>query len=165
MGHKSRTRANSKPQGLHESWPMYPALHDSVRPLLEEHDLSFTFFATETDKGSIEEYDTNIMGRFKCLYEACPKKGWGSKMIAITVRMYCTPNNNTMPECITNVAKVLEVLASHSQMIHTHREAYRLKKWSGIKMDRPSVTAGTSERPHESALCEGCKHGHCKEVA
>jgi hypothetical protein len=54
---------------------MYPALHDSVRPLLEEHDLSFTFFAAETDKGSIEEYDTNIMGRFKCLMEACPKKG------------------------------------------------------------------------------------------
>jgi hypothetical protein len=75
MGHKSRTRAKSKPQGLDESWSMYPALNDSVRSLLEEHDLSFTFFAAEMDKRSIEEYDTNIMGRFKYLNEARPKKG------------------------------------------------------------------------------------------
>jgi hypothetical protein len=88
MGHKLRTRAKSKRQDLHESWSMNPALRDSVRLLLEEQYLSFTFFATETDKGSIEEYDTNIIGRFKCLNEACPKKGWGSKFIAITIRMY-----------------------------------------------------------------------------
>jgi hypothetical protein len=54
---------------------MYPALHDSVGRLLEEDDLFFTFFAINKNKGSIVEYDTNIIGRFKCLNEVCTKAG------------------------------------------------------------------------------------------
>jgi hypothetical protein len=73
---------------------MYPALHENVRRLLEEDDLSFTFFAIDKDKGSIEEYDTNIIGRFKCLNKVCLSKGWGSKMIAITIRMYLEQRYN-----------------------------------------------------------------------
>lgn len=38
---------------------------------------------------------------------------------------------------------------------NAQRITYRLKNWSGIEMDRPSFTAGASERPHESALYEG----------
>jgi hypothetical protein len=50
-----------------------------------------------------------------------------------------------MPECITNVIKVIKVLIS-------------------IKIIRPSFTVNASERLHESALCKGCKHGHYKEI-
>jgi hypothetical protein len=54
---------------------MYLALHDSVGCLLEEDDLSFTFFAIDEDKGSIEEYDSNTMERFKCLNIVSPNAG------------------------------------------------------------------------------------------
>jgi hypothetical protein len=158
------TRPKSKPQGLGKSWSMYPALHESVRRLLEEDDLSFTFFAIDKDKGSIEEYDTNIMGYFKCLNKVCSNKGWGSKRIAITIRMYPEQRYNARvyhqrcKSCGSPSKPFLD--DSYAQRI-----AYRLKKWSGIEMDRPSFTVSASKRPHESALCEGCKHGHCKEIS
>jgi hypothetical protein len=64
------------------------ALPQSVSRLLKEDDLSFTFFATDEDKGSIKEKETNIMGRFKCRNRGCSQAGWASKKIAITIRMY-----------------------------------------------------------------------------
>jgi hypothetical protein len=140
---------------------MYPALHDSVGRLLEEDGLSFTFFAIDEDEGSIEEYDTNIMGRFECLNNACRRSGWGSKVISFTVRMY--PEQQYHARVYHQRCKGCRSL---SQPVpddsYAERIAYRLKKWSGIEMDRPSFTARAIERPHESALCEGCKHGHCK---
>jgi len=158
---KSRTRLKSKPQDFDKSWSMYPALHDSVSRLLEDDDLSFTFFTIDEDKGSIEEYDTNIMGRFKCLNNVCPKAGWGSKMIAITIRMY--PEQQYNARVHHQRCKSCGNLSQPSpDDSYAQRIAYRLKKWSGIEMDRPSFTARASQRPHESALCEGCKHGHCK---
>lgn len=54
---------------------MYLALHENVRRLLEEDDLSFTFFIIDKDKRSIKEYNTNIIGRFKCLNKVYPSKG------------------------------------------------------------------------------------------
>jgi hypothetical protein len=74
---------------------MYPALHDSVGRLLEEDSLSFTFFAIDEDKGFIEEYNTNTMGRFKYLNSVCPNAGWASNKIAITIRMYPEQQYNT----------------------------------------------------------------------
>jgi hypothetical protein len=140
---------------------MYPALHDSVSHLLEEDDLSFTFFAIDEDKGSIEEYDTNIMGRFKCLNEVCPKSGWASNIIAITIRMYPEQQYNARVyhQRCKGCGSLSQPFPDDS---YAKRTAYRLKKWSGIEMDQPSYTVRGSERPHESALCEGCKHGHCK---
>lgn len=67
---------------------MYPELHNSVSRLLEDDGLSFSFFEVDEDYGAIEEYDTNIMGRFRCENEACRQSGWGSHLIAITIRMY-----------------------------------------------------------------------------
>ena len=160
-GPKSRTRPKSKPQDLDKSWSMYPALHDSVGRLLGEDDLSFTFFAIDKDKGSIEQYDTNIMGRFKCLNKACAKAGWTSKMIAITIRMYPEQQYNARVyhQRCKSCGSLSQPFPDDS---YAERVAYRLKKWSGVEMDRPSYTDRESERPHESALCEGCKHGHCK---
>ena len=74
---------------------MYPALHDSVGRLLEEDSLSFTFFAIDEDKKFIEEYNTNTMGRFKCLNSVCRNAGWASNKIAITIRMYPEQQYNT----------------------------------------------------------------------
>jgi hypothetical protein len=158
---KSRTRPKSKPQGLDNSWSMYPALHECVSRLLEEDDVSFIFFAIDENKGSIEEHDTNIMGRFKCLNSVCPNAGWASKMIAITIRMYPEQQYNARVyhQRCKDCGSLSQPFPDDS---YAQRIAYRLKKWSGIEMDRPSFTVRTSERPHESALCEGCKHGHCR---
>ena len=140
---------------------MYPALHDSVGSLLEEDDLSFTFFAIDEDEGSIKEYDTTIMGRFKCLNRACPSAGWTSKMIAITIRMYPEQQYNARVyhQRCKGCGSLSQPFPDDS---YVQRIAYRLKKWSGVEMDPPSFTVRERERPHESTLCEGCKYGHCR---
>ncbi|KAF4636009.1 hypothetical protein G7Y89_g2079 [Cudoniella acicularis] len=136
---KSRRRPKSKAQDLDRSWSMYPALHDSVGRLLEEDDLSFTFFAIDEDKGSIEKYDTNIMGRFKCLNEVCPQTGWASKMIAITIRMYPEQQYNARVyhQRCKSCGSLSQPFPDDS---YAKRIAYRLKKWSGIEMDQPFYT-------------------------
>jgi len=67
------------------------------------------------------------MGRFKCLNEVCPKAGWASKMIAITIRMYPEQQYNARVYHQT-LQKVVEVLVSHSRMIHTQRELHIVSK-------------------------------------
>ncbi|RDW79834.1 hypothetical protein BP6252_04472 [Coleophoma cylindrospora] len=156
----SRVPKMTKP-ALIEPWSMYPALHDSVRRLLKEDDLSFTFFATDDDETFIEDYDTNIMGRFRCLNKACPKAVWTSKAIAITIRMY--PEQKYNARVYHQRCKGCGCLSRPTpDDSYAERIAYRLKLWGGIEMDKPSYTDRANRRPHVSALCEGCKHGHCK---
>jgi hypothetical protein len=158
---KSRRRPKPKAKDLNKSWSMYPALHDSVSRLLKEYNLSFTFLAIDEDEGSIEVYDTNIMGRFKCLNKVCRKAGWASNVIAITIRMYPEQQYNARVyhQRCKGCGSLSQPLPDDS---YAERIAYRLKKWSGVEMDRPSYTVRTTKRPHERDLCEGCKHGHCK---
>ncbi|KAI0437513.1 hypothetical protein F4803DRAFT_538395 [Xylaria telfairii] len=45
---------------------------------------------------------------------------------------------------------------------YAERVAYRIKKWSGIKLEKPPRSSRKMlARPHEEELCEGCKAGHC----
>ncbi len=158
---KPRRKPKPKANEVDKSWSMYPLLHDSVSQLLEAENLSFTFFHRDSDKESIKEYDTNIMGRFKCLNKACPNSAWTSKMIAITIRMY--PNQQYNARVYHQRCKDCQHLSQPlPDDSYAERIAYRLKKWSGVEMDLPSYTTGNDGRPHESHLCEGCKHGHCK---
>src|SRR5690242_19441633 len=125
---KSRRQPRSKAQYMDKSWSMYPALQDSVSHLLEEDDLSFTFFAIDKDKGSIEEYDTNIKGRFKCCNKACPQAGWASKLIAITIRMY--PEQQYNARVYHQRCKSCQSLSQpFPDDSYAERIAYRLKKW------------------------------------
>jgi hypothetical protein len=39
---------------------------------------------------------------------------------------------------------------------------YWIKKWEGIKVETPEHS-GKKGLPHASALCEGCKAGHCSQ--
>ncbi|KAK4966053.1 hypothetical protein LTR28_003306 [Elasticomyces elasticus] len=119
-------------------WSMHPSLHDSVSRLLEDDNLAFDFHAVDEPQSSIEEYDTNVMGRFVCKNKRCSSDGWSSKKIAISIRLY--PRHRSYAE----------------------RVAYRLKKWSGIVMELPPYS-GQSNGPHLSSLCEGCRSGHCSQ--
>ncbi|KMP01971.1 hypothetical protein CIHG_05330 [Coccidioides immitis H538.4] len=71
-----------------KKWSMYPSLHDDVSCLLEEENLYFDFREGDNPQGCSKEYDSHIMGRFTCHNPKCSSKGWSSKKISITIRMY-----------------------------------------------------------------------------
>ena len=155
-----RNRAGYRTRQAEKPWSMYPTSHDTVSALLEEHDLIFTFH-DDDDSDCDEEYDTNIMGRFKCQNRACPTRGWSSKLIAITIRMYYGERYNARvyhQRCrACNTLSKPELDKSYAE-----RVAYRLKKWSGVELERPHYSGVQSRAPHERELCEGCRNGHCR---
>jgi hypothetical protein len=144
-------------------WSMYSALHDDVSRLLEEDDLHFDFHENDDTESCTKEYDTNIMGRFRCHNRACGSNGWPSKRIAITIRMYPGAQYNARvyhQRCL----RCNSLSKPRLDNSYAERVAYRLKKWCGMEMDRP-FHSGQSEGPHQSNLCEGCKDGHCSQTA
>lgn len=151
-----KTKRTRKPI---QPWSMHSAHHDAVSDLLEEHDLLFDFHEDD-DSDCEEEYDTNIMGRFICHNRACPIRGWSSKLIAITIRMYpgAKYNARVYHQRCKACNKLSEPILDSS---YAERVAYRLKKWCGVQMELPKYS-GRSRAPHESNLCEGCRHGHCR---
>lgn len=138
---------------------MFPDLHDNVATLLESSGLDFVFHQQDEDYGSTRDYDTNIMGQFKCRNRSCWSKGWSSKMIAITIRMYGENEYNARVyhQRCKNCNQLSRPLLDGS---YAERVAYRLKKWRGITMEVPYYSE-ESKGPHEKSLCEGCKNGHC----
>ena len=143
-------------------WSMYQTLHDDVSRLLEENDLHFDFHENDDTRTCIKEYDTNIMGRFTCHNRACGSNGWSSRRVAITIRMYHGARYNARvynQRC----GGCNELGNPRLDDSYAERVAYRLKKWCGIEMDRPTHS-GPSKGPHQSNLCEGCKNGHCTQL-
>lgn len=64
-----------------------------------------------------------------------------------------------MPECLS---RALSNGLGGACCNFSERVSYRIKKWSGVEMERrPFSRDLDNKRPHESDLCEGCKHGHC----
>ncbi len=143
-------------------WFMYQTLHDDVSRLLEEKDLHFDFHENDDTRTCIKEYDTNIMGRFTCHNRACGSNGWSSRRVAITIRMYHGARYNA--RVYNQRCRGCNELGNpRLDDSYAERVAYRLKKWCGIEMDRPTHS-GPSKGPHQSNLCEGCKNGHCTQL-
>lgn len=143
-------------------WSLYPALHKDVSLLLEEHDLHFQFYDVDSDNFT-KSYDTNILGRFKCHNDGCKSDGWSSKKIAITIRMY--PNKNYNARVYHQRCKSCNRLSRPIlDKSYAERVAYRIKKWSDIQVEAPNFTRRRSAAPHSRHLCEGCRHGHCREL-
>ena len=151
----SRKSKSDRTRSMHQNQ------HDNVSRLLEEDDLHFDFYEDDDAETCIKDYDTNIMGRFICRNRACNSKGWSSRMIAITIRMYpgAQYNARVYHQRCQRCNRLGEPRLDDS---YAERVAYRLKKWCGIEMDRPSYS-GESKGPHQSTLCEGCKDGHCTQ--
>ncbi|KKZ68601.1 hypothetical protein EMCG_01051 [[Emmonsia] crescens] len=146
-----------------ERWSMYPTNHESVSTLLEEDGLYFDFHDVDNAAGCDKAYDTNIMGRFPCHNKRCHSKGWSSKKIAITIRLYPGKKYNARVyhqrcQSCNNLSRPL------LDESYADRVAYRIKKWRGIHMDLPSYSA-KSNGPHYSHLCEGCRDGHCSQLS
>ena len=147
--------------GKKKSWSMFPDFDDEVDQLINPEGLSFVFYPNDDPTASIREYDTNIMGRFSCYNQTCQSTGWSSKKVPITIRLYPDQRYN---------ARVYHQRCMHCRFLsrptldasYAERVAYWLKKWSGIKQDQPKVSK-MSKGPHQGSLCEGCKHGRCKD--
>ncbi|KAI1178522.1 zinc-binding domain-containing protein [Nemania sp. FL0916] len=141
-------------------WSLHPAKHPEVSRLLEDDDLDFTFHSADDDHGYIESADSSVMGRFRCHNPNCESKGWSSKKIAITVRMYSNREYN---------ARVYHQRCQHCSGLgrpilddtYAERVTYRLKKWSGVYVEAPPYS-NDHTKPHHRDLCEGCKAGRCK---
>lgn len=147
-------RKSSRPR-----WSMFPSKHDSVTRLLALDGLQFTFHDLDDDVGCVKNYNTNIMGRFKCYNNKCSSDGWSSKQIAIYIRMY--EGNEYNAQVYHQQCKACKFVGKPIvDDSYAERISYRLKKWSGIDQELPVFSEG-SKGPHQNALCEGCKAGHC----
>lgn len=143
------------------TWSMYQALHDEISSLLAEADLHFEFYEDDDETRCTRMRDTDIMGRFLCNNGACESKGWSSKMIAITIRLYPEQKYNARvyhqrcKACSSLSRPVLD-------QSYAERIVYWIKKWNGIRVERPP-SSGESRGPHNRQLCEGCRAGHCSK--
>lgn len=148
--------AHTKPCSMH------PSLHDDVSRLLEQHNLSFEFH--RADEVGIKLYDTNIKGQFVCNNRACSTRRWSSLKIAISIRLY---HNNEYNAVVWHQRCKSCESTGHPILDSTYAEriTYRLSKWSGVELETPPYSGERKGRPHQSALCEGCKNGHCAEGA
>lgn len=144
-----------------QSFDMRPSLHCEVNELLQQYGLSFTFSPIDDSHEFLNEHDTSIMGKFNCTKTSCAKLRWTSKQIAITIRQLSGFRYNARiyhQQCeLCRTISRPELDKSYAE-----RVSYRLAKWSGVAVQEPPKS-GHSRRPHQSTLCEGCRHGRCRQ--
>jgi hypothetical protein len=140
-------------------WSLHPSRHSDVLRLLQESGLSFDFYDIDDPFKSTREYDTNVMGRSPCWNTRCISKGWSSKMIPVTIRLYHDSRYNVR---VYNQRCQLCGRTSRPRLDDSYAErvVYRLKKWSGLEVE-PPFFSGEHNGPHLTAFCEGCRTGRC----
>ncbi|KAE8329360.1 zinc-binding domain-containing protein [Aspergillus sergii] len=142
-------------------WSMYQELHDDVSRLLADTDLNFDFHDSDDDINPTKLRNTNIMGRFTCYNPGCRSKGWASKKIAITIRLYLGQKYNA--RVYHQRCKVCNSLSRPVlDESYAERVTYWVKQWNGVQVEKPPIS-GVSKGPHNKELCEGCKAGRCTE--
>lgn len=142
---------------------MFPSLHEDILRALsgEIIDPEPWFNESGSEEEAIGHRDTKVMGTFTCNNEACPKRSWGSKIVAITIWRFPDGGYNAvlyLQRC--KACKQLGTLRLDERS-YIERITYRLKKWAGIQMERPPFKLKINGPEHERDLCEGCKRGHC----
>ncbi|RDW83794.1 3CxxC-type zinc finger protein [Aspergillus mulundensis] len=159
------TTKRSSPRKPIPKHSMYPELDSNVAKLLEPHGLTMTFHPIDTDKSTFSRHKTNVVGRFKCPNTTCGHHKWESKSIALSIRLY--PDNRYN-------ARVYHQRCSACKWIvrpeldgrdgtYAERIAYRLKKWSGVQVERVyRDPMPPGHALHRAKLCEGCRAGRCK---
>jgi hypothetical protein len=156
-----REIGQTKPKS-NKLWSLHPVRHNEVSRLLADEGLQYNFHSQDDENTCLQEYDTNITGRFICRNNRCGSQGWGSKKIAITIRQYrgnCYNARVYHQRCQACRGLGKPILDG----TYAERVAYRIKKWAGIEMEPPPY-GGESEKPHNTRLCEGCRAGHCTQA-
>lgn len=159
---KQPKKPKQKKQKKDTLWSMLPSRHKDVLFMLKGDSLKLKFHNNDDSASCIEDWDTNIRGRFSCRNRSCTSQGWPSKAIAITIRLYPSDRYNARiyhqrcRKCKTP-GRLEEVDESY-----TERVSYWLKRWSGIVVQAPQIFRQKTRAPHQIDLCEGCRAGHCK---
>ena len=143
------------------SFFMFPALHEDVRLAVSDGIPSVWFNTNEEDNDWDTDYDTHIMGKFRCSNKKCLSHGWSSKKIAIWIRGYANGGYNAVvfnQRC--NSCDELGRMTINKET-YVDRISYRLRKWAGLPVERREFT-GERGLPHDCEHCEGCRLGHCE---
>ncbi|KAL4753498.1 zinc-binding domain-containing protein [Aspergillus terricola var. indicus] len=167
-----------------KTFSMYPSLHSSVVELLKPFGIEMAFHPVDTDETPCETRmrtcNTNIMGVFTCHNKSCPSHGWASKMIPVTIRMYCKARKDRIDHGYEGKSEggadqqgLYNVRVYHQRCkkcdslsrpkldeSYAERVACRLKWWHGVKVERHNYVK-KSKAPHAKKFCEGCKAGVC----
>jgi hypothetical protein len=129
--------ARKKPrQTVGEETLMFPSLHQNIVEAVSDENISTWFHKNDSDEGSNNLHTTQVMGKFKCNNNACSKKGWSSKKVAISIRGY--PTNGYNAVVFNQRCKACELLGTLTLDIQSYvdRVAYRLKKWAGVATEK-----------------------------
>jgi hypothetical protein len=151
-------KKSSKSKAETETSFMFPLLHQHVVNAVSHSMASLPLFhETDSDMGVRNQYNTHVMGRFRC---TCGAKGWASKKVAILIRRYAGNGYNAV--VFNQRCKVCDRLGTLTldENSYVDRVAYWVQKWAGVQVERPPHSSKKT-KPHESALCEGCKRGLC----
>ncbi|KAI0205183.1 zinc-binding domain-containing protein [Astrocystis sublimbata] len=141
---------------------MHPSRHARVVELLSANNLAVDFYDEDTDNGVKESRETAVMGKFRCHNPKCESKGWGSKRIAMTIRMYDEQRYNA--KVYHQRCKSCGLLGKPILDENTYEErvTYWLKKWNGIQVKRPNSSGGDeNDKPHRKDLCVACERRCC----
>jgi hypothetical protein len=157
-----KKKKSSKPKEEARTF-LIPWLHEEVVDAVSDEIALTWFHENDSDEGSNNEWPTNIMGSFKCGNNACYKKGWGSKKVAMLIRGY--PRNGYNAVVYNQRCRSCEWLGilKLNEQSYIDRVAYWLKIWAGVPVERPNRRKRKKTPPHESSLCEGCRSGICQQ--
>ena len=141
---------------------MFPSLHEDIVAAVSGQIAVPQFHKRDSNQGVNNEYETHVMGKFKCQSHDCSTSSWNSKRVALLIRGY--PGNEYNAVVFNQRCKSCYQLGSLrlDEASYIDRVTYRLKKWAGLSMEGRQFTPGKGP-PHESSLCEGCKRGRCQE--
>lgn len=126
----------------------FPELHDRVAEAVSPDIKGIWFNNGGTGRKSINEYSTNVMGRFGCVNNACSQKGWGSKEVAIQIWGY--RRNGYKAVVYNQRCKQLGVFDLDEDS-YVERVAYRVKQWAGVHPGHQHYDKKQGP-PHESDL-------------
>ncbi|KAF2759853.1 hypothetical protein EJ05DRAFT_509545 [Pseudovirgaria hyperparasitica] len=139
----------------------FTSLHQNILEAIS-YDINHAWFCGAKNRQIPEnEYQTHVMGKFRCVNVACDATCWSSKKVAILIRGFS--NNGYNAEVFGQRCKSCNNLGllELDEESYVERVAYRVKKWAGVHAERP-VYNGKEGPPHERSLCEGCKRGVCR---
>lgn len=151
------------PKGESRPFFMFPSRHKEVA-MAVSHSMTCTWVRKRvSDQDAIQEYESHVMGNFKCPNTACSPSVWNSKMVAIKIRGYSGNGYNAV--VFNQRCKKCDRLG----ILHLDKEsyiervAYRIQKWAGVPV-KPPLYSQKQGLPHKRELCEGCKRGVCRQA-
>ncbi|EXJ58678.1 hypothetical protein A1O7_06106 [Cladophialophora yegresii CBS 114405] len=165
MAKKKSTKSN-KSEGETNTSFMFPSLHQAVTNAVSQGMAVPWFCDIDTDRGVRNKWTTHVIGRFRCRNRnTCCTKGWSSKKVAILIRGYDLNGYNAVvfnQRCRTCDQLGTLTLDENS---YVERVADRIQIWAGVQVRRSGRHRKVkTSKPHERALCEGCKRGVCRQT-